>query len=364
MLVKEITGVIEQMAPLALQEDYDNAGLLLGSHEQKINGVLVCLDVTEPVMDEALEHGLNMIISHHPLIFKGLKRITGQNEQERVIIKAIQNNIAIYAAHTNLDNIPEGVSAIIADKIGLKNREILAPVRGKLLKLITFVPQSHADEVRSALFDAGAGSIGNYNSCSYNNDGFGTFCATESCNPYVGEQGSLHQESEMRIEVILPHYLTNQVVNALRTVHPYEEPAFDLIPLVNEWKTMGAGMIGEFDEAMEVSVFLNKMKLLFGNAAIRFTSVNKLFVKRIAFCGGSGSGLLKEAIRKNADVFISADFKYHEYFDAEAKIMILDPGHYEMEQFTKELFYEIIRKKFPTFAVRISEINTNPIQYL
>jgi dinuclear metal center YbgI/SA1388 family protein len=364
MQVKDIIGIIEQMAPLALQEDYDNAGLLLGHPEQQISGVLVCLDVTEPVIDEAIQLGLDLIISHHPLIFKGLKKITGRTGQERVIIKAIRNNIAVYAAHTNLDHIPEGVSGIIADKIGLKNREILAPIRGKLLKLVTFVPHSHAVQVREALFNAGAGEIGSYSSCSYNTEGFGTFKASDNSNPYVGEAGIIHQEPEIRIEVILTQFISNQVIAALIQSHPYEEPAYDLIPLANEWKTMGAGMIGEFEQAIETSAFLKKMKVLFGNNSIKYTPVNKLSVKRIAFCGGSGSGFLKEAMRKKADVYISADFKYHEYFDAEAQIMIIDPGHYEMEQFTKEIFYEIIRKKFPTFAVRISEINTNPIQYL
>jgi dinuclear metal center YbgI/SA1388 family protein len=364
MLVKEIIGVIEQMAPLALQEEYDNAGLLVGSPLQPVSGVLVCLDVTEAVIDEAIQHGMDLIISHHPLIFKGLKRITDNSDQGRVIIKAIQNNIAIFAAHTNLDNIPGGVNGIIADKIGLKNREILAPMRGKLMKLVTFVPTAHAKQVREALFDAGAGEIGSYSSCSYNTEGFGTFKASESSKPFVGETGSIHHEPEIRIEVILPIFIANKVVNALQQSLPYEEPAYDLIPLDNEWKTMGAGMIGELEEEQEISFFLEKIKVLFGNSPIKYTSVNKLSVKRIAFCGGSGSGFLKEAISKNADVYISADFKYHEYFDAEGKIIIIDPGHYEMEQFTKEIFYEIFRKKIPTFAVRISEINTNPIQYL
>ncbi len=364
MQVRDIIGVIEQMAPLALQEGYDNAGLLLGFPDQQINGALVCLDVTEPVIEEAIQLGLDLIISHHPLIFQGLKQITGRTGQERVIIKAIRNNIAVYAAHTNLDHIPEGVSGIIADKIGIKNREILAPLHGKLMKLVTFVPNTHSDQVREALFKAGAGEIGSYSSCSYNAEGFGTFKASENSNPFVGETGIIHLEPEIRIEVIFAQFLSNQAISALIQAHPYEEPAYDLIPLANEWVAMGAGMIGELEQSIATSAFLNKMKVLFGNNSIKYTPVNKLSVKRIAFCGGSGSGFLKEAIRKNADVYISADFKYHEYFDAEGKIMIIDPGHYEMEQFTKEIFYEIIRKKFPTFAVRISEINTNPIQYL
>jgi len=364
MLVKEIIDVIEQVAPLALQEEYDNAGLLLGSPKQQISGVLVCLEITEPVIDEAIKHGLDLIISHHPLIFKGLKQITGRSAQERVIIKAIQNNIALYAAHTNLDYIAEGVNGIIADKIGLKNREILAPVRGKLLKLVTFVPDNHSDQVRNALFNAGAGEIGSYNSCSYNVDGFGTFKATDDSNPYVGEKGNIHREQEIRIEVILPQFLTNQVIAALIKSHPYEEPAFDLIPLANEWKNKGAGMIGELEFSTETTKFLNNIKTLFGNTPIKFTEVIKTTVNRIAFCGGAGSALLREAMHKKADVFISSDFRYHDYFEAEGKILIIDPGHYEMEQFTKEIFFEIIQKKFPTFAVRISEINTNPIQYL
>lgn len=364
MLVKDIVNIIEDHAPTALQEDYDNAGLILGSSEQEIKGVLVCLDITEKVIDEAIMHGIDMIVSHHPLIFRGLKRITGVNDQERVIIKAIQNNIAIYAAHTNLDHIEQGVSGIIADKIGLINREILAPLKGMLMKLVTFVPHTHAEVLRNALFEAGAGEIGNYSSCSYNVEGYGTFKANYNANPHVGTVGQIHEEPELRIEVVLPAYTKNRVVTALYASHPYEEPAFDLIPLSNDWNNVGAGMIGEFEQSENTEDFIQRMKVVFGTKAIKHTQIISDKVKRIAFCGGSGSGLLNEAIRKGAEVFISADFKYHDYFAAEGKLVIIDPGHYEMEHLTKELFYEIIQKKIPTFAVRISEINTNPIQYL
>lgn len=364
MLVKDIVNIIENQAPLALQEDYDNAGLLLGSMNQTIKGVLVCLDITEKVIDEAIMNQLDMIVSHHPLIFKGLKRISGTNDQERVIIKAIKNNIAIYAAHTNLDHIEHGVSGIIADKIGLKNRKILSPLKAKLLKLITFVPNSHADEVRTALFAAGAGEIGNYSACSYNIEGFGTFKANEEANPHVGAVGQLHREPELRIEVILPEYSKNTILEALYSSHPYEEPAYDLIPLLNVWNKVGAGMIGELEVAEETESFIRRIKKIFGNSAIKHTKFVTDKVSRIAFCGGAGSSLLHEAFISKADIFISADFKYHEYFAAEGKLTIIDPGHYEMEHLTKELLYEIIQKKIPTFAVQISEINTNPIQYL
>ncbi len=364
MTIKDITNLIEEKAPIALQESYDNAGLIVGNASTEIRGVLVCIDVTEEVIDEAIQANLNLIISHHPLIFRGLKQITGKNEEQRCVIKAIKNDVAIYAAHTNIDNVLNGVNGKIAEKLGLTNIKILAPKENSLVKLITYVPVGKADELRKALFNAGAGNIGNYDECSFNSEGYGTFKAGLQANPYVGEISTQHKEPEIRLEVILPKYLINKVLQALTLSHPYEEPAYDIIPLLNEWKNVGAGIVGELEKPTNEMEFLLQLKNTFNLNTLKYTSLLNNKIKTVAVCGGSGSEFLKDAIRANADVFISGDFKYHEYFEAKNQILIADIGHFESEQFTKDIFYEIITKKIPKFAVQISKVKTNPIKYL
>ena len=364
MNVKSICGLIEEVAPLALQESYDNAGLLVGDSQMEVTSVLVCIDITELVIAEAIQKKCNLIISHHPLIFSGLKRITGQNEVQRCVAKAIKNDIAIYAAHTNLDNVLQGVSGKMAEKIGLKNLRILQPKRNALLKLITYVPQLHSYRIRQSLFEAGAGQIGNYDSCSFNAEGAGTFRANVNAQPFVGNIDELHSEPETRIEVIMPEYLKLKVLEALLKSHPYEEPAYDFVSLENDWNAVGAGIVGELEEPEDELTFLNRIKSIFNVPAIRHTNLLNKKIKRVALCGGSGSSFIPDAISIEADVYISGDFKYHEFFDAENRILIADIGHFESEQFTKDIFYEIITKKMPTFAVQISDSKTNPINYL
>ncbi len=364
MNVKFICELIEEVAPLALQESYDNAGLLVGDSLMEVTSVLLCIDITEEVIIEAIRKKCNLIISHHPLIFSGLKRLTGQNQVQRCVINAIKNNIAIYAAHTNLDNVLTGVSGKMAEKLGLKNVRILQPKQNSLLKLVTFAPKIHSYGIREALFNAGAGQIGNYESCSFNTEGIGTFKANENAHPFVGKIDELHSEPEIRIEVILPDYLKMTILQALIKSHPYEEPAYDFISLENSWNQVGAGVVGELAEAEDEMIFLNRLKTIFKNPTIRYTNLLGKKIQHVALCGGSGSFLLKDAIQANADVYISADFKYHEFFEAENRILITDIGHFESEQFTKDIFYEIITKKIPTFAVQISDSKTNPIKYL
>lgn len=363
MQIKTVTDIIETFAPLALQEKYDNAGLLIGNPDSSVNGVLVCVDVTESVIDEAVVMNLNLIIAHHPLIFNGLKKITGQNEVQRCVIKAIKNDIAIYAAHTNVDNVIDGVNGRIADKIGLINRKVLQSKSDMLVKLVTFVPKLHVQRVREAIFEAGAGHIGNYDACSYNSEGYGSFRANSNATPFVGEVNKIHYEEETRIEVILPEYIQNKVIASMIKAHPYEEPAYDIFPLLNDYQQVGSGVVGELVEAENESGFLQRMRRLFGGNPIRHTALTGKKIKKVAVCGGSGSFLLQNAIKAGADIFLSADFKYHDFFGAENKIIIADVGHFETEQFTKELFFDIIRKKLPTFAVHISKVNTNPIIY-
>ena len=364
MKINQITKLIEEFAPLSLQEDYDNAGLLIGNADDEVNAALLCIDVSEKIIDEAITKKCNLIISHHPLIFKGLKSITGKNETERCVLKAIKNNIAIYTAHTNIDNAEHGVSFKMAEKIGLKNTQILLPQAEKLLKLVTFVPNDKADEVRQAIFEGGGGAIGNYDMCSYNLHGEGTFRALEGTNPYVGNVGEMHTEAEMRIEVILPNYLKNSVLSKLIKVHPYEEPVVDFYVLQNAYPKVGSGLVGELENEVDEIVFLQKLKEIFAVPCIKHSPLTGKRIKKVALCGGSGSFLINNAIASQADIFITGDVKYHDYFLAENRILIADIGHFESEQYTKEIFFEIIRKKFSTFAVHFSEIEKNQINYL
>ncbi|MDP1745034.1 MAG: Nif3-like dinuclear metal center hexameric protein, partial [Bacteroidota bacterium] len=321
-------------------------------------------DSTEAVIDEAIERGCNLVIAHQPIVLSGLKKFNGKNYEERVIIKAIRNNIAIYAAHTNLDNVHNGVNAKIAEKLGLVNCNVLVPQKNSLKKLVTFCPEAKAEEVRTALFNAGAGKIANYDECSFNTTGIGTFRAGAGSDPFVGEIGKQHHENEIRIETIYPQHIEGQLLKALFNAHPYEEVAYDLISLSNTHNRIGAGLVGELPEKTNEIDFLKRLKTIMKADSLRYTALRDKKVKNIAICGGSGSFLLGDAIKSGADVFVTADFKYHQFFDAENRIIIADIGHYESEQFTVELFYEILKKKFSTFAVLISTINTNPIKYL
>lgn len=362
--VRDISKAIEQLAPLPLQESYDNAGLLCGDAMMSVTGALIALDVTEAVVEEAIEHGLNMVIAHHPLIFSGLKKLTGKNYVERCLIKAIKNDIAIYAAHTNIDAAPEGLNALFCKKLGLENCKILAPSHVGLVKLVTFAPTTHAEKVRKALFSAGAGHIGKYDQCSYAVSGEGTFRASENSQPFVGEIGERHTEAEMRIETVLPEHLTNSVISALKTAHPYEEVAYDLYPLNNKWLGAGSGMLGSLNGPLSTSDFLELLKRTFKVGVVRYTNPVKDKIQTVAVCGGSGSFLIKDAIAAEADIFITGEIKYHEFFLAEERLILADIGHFESEQFVKELFEEVIKKNFSNFAVRLSQVNTNPIKYL
>ncbi len=361
MLVKEVAQWIEQVAPPGLQESYDNTGLLVGNPEAKVKGVLICIDVTENVIAEAVSKQCNLIISHH---FNSLKRITLENALQRTILMAIKNEIAVYAAHTNIDNAPNGVSFRMGAMLGLKNMKVLQPLSDSLCKLVTFVPKLHIYKVREALFEAGAGKIGNYDSCSFSSDGFGTFRGLDNAHPFVGNLNELHTEPEVRLEMIFPLILKSKIINALLSAHPYEEVAYDIIPLHNEWNQAGAGIIGELENEENEEELLKKIKSVFNCNLIRHTKLTGRKVRKIALCGGSGISLLKYAIIANAEIYITADVKYHDFIEAENRIVLADIGHFESEQFTKQIFYEIITKKMPTFAVRISETNTNPVNYL
>lgn len=364
MKIKEIINHLEEIAPLNYQESYDNAGLIAGNPNSEIDKALICLDITEAIIDEAINDGFKLVISHHPLVFNAIKQITGKNYVEKVLIKAIKNDIALYSAHTNLDNISSGVNAMLCKKLGVKNYHILQPKAGLLKKIVTFCPINKAEEVRNALFKAGAGNIGNYDNCSFSTKGKGSFRANENAKPYVGKNNRLHFEEEERIETIFPFDKEQAVLSKLFAAHPYEEVAYDIYPLENKYQNVGAGMIGELKNSMDEKDFLLKMKKNIGASCVRHSEFLGKKVKKIAVCGGSGSFLINAAISAGADVFITGEVGYHEFFNAEKKIIIVDIGHYESEQFTKDLIFSILNKKFTTFALRISELNTNSVNYL
>ncbi len=361
--IKDISNFLESIAPLRLQESYDNAGLILGDQNSEITNVLITLDVTEDVVEEAIQKKCELIVAHHPIVFSGLKKITGKNYVERTLLKAIKNDVAIYAAHTNLDSVTGGVNGKICEKLGLENCRILQPADGLLKKLVTFVPVDHAEKVRQAVFEAGAGHIGNYDSCSFNIHGQGTFRGDDTTNPYVGKKGEQHYENEIRFETIFPAYIQGQVISALINAHPYEEVAYDIYPLENKFEQVGMGMIGTLPKELDETKFLQQLKKTFNTGVIRHTQLQNKKVKKVAVCGGAGSFLLNRAISAGADFFVTGDFKYHQFFDAENKIVIADIGHFESEQFTKELFYELLTKNLSKFAVHLSEVNTNPVFY-
>lgn len=361
--VREVVEVFEKFAPVQYQESYDNSGLLIGKPNHEVNGVLLSLDITEDVVDEAIMLGANLIVCHHPLIFGGIKSITGKTNVERAIIKCIQNEIAVLTAHTNIDNNHKGVSFKMAEKLKLKDIAPLVTSQGQLLKLVTFIPLSHVEAVQNAIFDAGAGSIGNYNSCSFNISGEGTFKAQEGADPFVGEINKLHKEQEIRFETVLPKHLEGTVVQAMLKAHPYEEVAYDLYPVTNPNPLTGAGAVGNLVKETDEESFLTEVKETFACQAIRHTRLLNKKIKKVALCGGSGYSFLKHAIRSKADIYITADFKYHQFSEAEDKIIIADIGHYESEQFILEVFYEILLKNFSKFAVYFTKVNTNPINY-
>ncbi|MBX9784045.1 MAG: Nif3-like dinuclear metal center hexameric protein [Chitinophagaceae bacterium] len=363
MQIGNFIHTLEQWAPPSLQESYDNSGLLTGNLSLECKGILISLDATEEVINEARSRGCNLVIAHHPIIFKGLKKITGKTYVERAIIAAIKYDIAVYALHTNLDNIISGVNAAMAQKLGLTNCSILLSKPNQLKKLFTFAPQEHAETVRKALFAAGAGYIGNYSETSFNTPGTGTFKAGENATPFVGAVGQRHEEPEVKIEVIFPAWAQWGIVKALKEAHPYEEVAYDIVSIDNDLQSVGSGMMGELSEAVHETAFLHLLKEKFGLKLIRHTPLTGKMIQRVALCGGSGSFLTARALSAGADAYVTADVKYHEFFDAEGKMLLADIGHWESEQFTIDLIHDFLKEKFPTFAVLKTGVKTNPVEY-
>ncbi len=363
MELRTIIDELNRWAPPILQESYDNAGLLVGELDKEVKSALITLDVTEAVLDEAIEHGDGLIIAHHPVIFGGLKKLTGGNDVERIVMKAIRGHVAIYAAHTNLDLVGNGVNRMIGKQLGLHHMRVLSPKKDSLKKLTVFCPEGHEEQVRNAIFEAGAGEFGGYDQCSFSTAGFSTFRAGPGSDPYVGQVGERHQANETRIEAAVPVENEKGVVAALLAVHPYETVAYDLVPLTNSNPDVGFGMIGELEAEVPEQHFLETIRETMKTACIRHTDLLGRPVKKVAVCGGAGGSLLEDAIASGADIFITSDIKYHRFFDPDGRIVLADIGHYESEQFTIDLFIGRLREKFPNFALRSTAINTNPVNY-
>ena len=363
MQIKEITNYLESLAPIGTAESYDNCGLLVGDFSTEVTQTLLTLDCTEEIVDEAIEQGCNLIIAHHPIVFSGQKKLNGKNYVERTVIKAIKNDVAIYAIHTNLDNYRFGVNFEIGKRLNLKNLRVLSPKKDALTKLVVFVPTKNKENLIQALFKAGAGSIGNYAQCSFESEGVGGFLPLVNSNPNLGEIGKRETVKETKVEVLVERSKMNRVLQAMFNEHPYEEVAYDVISLENENKYLGSGMLGELETPLETVDFLTQLKTVFNCGIIKHTDLCKKAIKTVAFCGGAGSFLLSDAKRNKADIFITGDYKYHEFFDAENQIIIADVGHYESEQYTPHLLARILKEKFANFAVRLTGKNTNPIKY-
>jgi dinuclear metal center YbgI/SA1388 family protein len=363
MKIQDIISFLETVAPPGLAESYDNVGLIIGNAAANCKGIITTLDATEEVVLEAIEKKCNLIVAHHPIIFSGVKKINGNNYVGKAIIAAIKNDIAIYAIHTNLDNIMAGVNGKMADKLELKNRQILQPKKSMLKKLVTYVPILQADKLRAAIFEAGGGQVGNYSDCSFNTAGEGTFKGGEGTNPFIGLPGKSHTENEIKIELIFPYWLENTICKALIEAHPYEEVAYNITTLDNVHQDIGSGMVGELSTGISEADFLKMLQANFNLNIIRHTPFTGKLVNKVALCGGAGSFLIGAAVASGADIFITGDVKYHEFFDANGKLVIADIGHYESEQYTIELLFDILSEKFPTFAVQKSAIKTNPVNY-
>lgn len=363
MIVSEVAEILESLAPLDTAEDFDNVGLLVGDPTQDVKGILITLDTLEEVVDEAIDKKCNLIVSFHPIIFNGLKTLTGKTYVERVVTKAIKNDISIYALHTALDNSPEGVNAKLCEVLGLLDPKVLVPKASGLRKLATYLPKDQAAELLKALHEAGAGHIGDYSHCSFQLQGTGSFKPLEKAKPTIGTKGKLHREEETQIQIVFPTHKTGAVITALNDHHPYEEVAYEIYKMENTNRHLGMGMIGEFKEALSEKEFMGLVKTRLNTGGIRHSAFSGKPVKRVAVLGGSGAFAIASAKAKGADAYITADIKYHQFYEAEGQILLLDVGHYESEQFTKALIHDYLQKKIANFALLISESNTNPVYY-
>ena len=364
MKLKEVFSLLEEIAPLAYAEDFDNVGLLVGNQENDLTGVLVCHDALEQVIDEAINKKCNLVVCFHPILFSGLKKITGKNYVERSIIKAIKNDISIFAVHTALDNHQNGVNKIFCNALGLVNTKTLIPKQNFIRKLTTFTIPENVEKVRNALFDAGAGKIGNYDDCSFTSQGIGSYMGNENSNPEIGERFEFVEAQEIKIEVTFEKHLESRILKALFSNHVYEEVAYEIYELKNSHQNIGLGMVGELENPMSENQFLNFVKTKMQCGSIRHSNLLERPISKVAVLGGSGSSAIKDAINAKADIFLTSDLKYHNFYESENQIVLADIGHFESERFTKDYIVDFLNKKITNFAIVLSEENTNPVKYL
>jgi dinuclear metal center YbgI/SA1388 family protein len=362
MKIQEILNILEAWAPKAYAEDFDNTGLLVGNAHQKCTGALITLDTLPETILEAKSKNCNLIISFHPIIFKGLKRLTGSDYVEQTVLEAIKNDICIYALHTALDNHIEGVSFGIARQLGLKNRQLLLPKKNTIKKLTTYVPQQHAETLLESLHAVGAGQIGSYDRCSFSNTGTGAFRGDQSSNPTLGKAGQDEKVSEVQLHLVYKKHLEADVLKALFASHPYEEIAYEITPLDNVNQKIGMGMVGQLEAPLTPEDFLAFVHQKMLTGPLRHSRLPKKNIKKVAVLGGSGSFAIAQAKAQGADAYVTADLKYHDFFQGDTTFLLVDIGHYESEQFTKNLILDFLNKKIPNFAFALAQ-STNPVNY-
>lgn len=361
--IVDIINFLETIAPLHLQEDYDNSGLVCGNPSSICTGAIVALDLTEEVVLETVEKKFNLILVHHPPVFKGLKKLDENDPTTRMLLQCIRHEIAVYAAHTNLDNVIWGVNGEIASRLGLLNVQVLTPFSGTHQQLVTYVPTRHAEILKNAIFEAGAGAIGLYDQCCFSSTGVGSFRALKGANPFIGTEGERHLEQEQRLEFIFPIHLKFQVIDALKNAHPYETVAYNIVPLENHFQELGGGAVGILPEPLAEKELLERIKAVFKTGVIRHSLFTNKPIQKIALCGGSGKSMISSALSKKADAFFTADLGYHDFFLPAGRMLLADIGHFESEQYTSDLLERVIKEKFPTFAVLKTGSYTNPVNY-
>ncbi len=358
--IGDLSSALESVAPSLYAESYDNVGLLVGRSEWKCEKVLVALDITEAVVQEAIEKGVQAIVAHHPVIFGGIQRLTGEDTAQRAIELAIKHSIALLACHTNLDAIEGGVSYRMAQAISLVNVRTLQPRSGLLWNLIVYVPAESAETLLEALWEAGAGKMGAYDECAFRSHGLGSFRPKEGAHPHNGVIGERAFADEIRLELLVPEGARKKVHQCMMEHHPYEEIAHSWLKHDGVHHSVGFGAIGQWD-ACDWPEAVRRIKTAFGVASFRHTMPIASDYRTVAVCGGAGADLLAQAKSQQAELFITSDITYHRYFGADDRLVFIDIGHWESEQHAMELLIDIVREKFPNFAVLKSETNTNPM---
>ncbi|HUN66397.1 MAG TPA: Nif3-like dinuclear metal center hexameric protein [Bacteroidota bacterium] len=367
MVLRDIDRLLEEWAPKALAWEGDNVGIQIGNPSGKIRTILLALDLTDEVVREAVRRRADLVMTHHPLLFRPPRALRTDDRTGRLALALARNNIALHALHTNLDFAPGGVSHALAKELGLDRIATLQPLTGQFQKIVVFVPLSHSDAVMEAMAGEGAGRIGNYDRCSFRTAGSGTFRPLSGARPYTGSAGVLEQVGEERIEMIVPRWKSGRVIEAMRRVHPYEEVAFDLFDLATEVTGYGAGAVGSLPRAMTLRGFLAHVRRRLGTPHLRYAGRPERPVRTVAVCGGSGGEYLPAALRAGADAFVTADLRYHTFQGCDGALALIDAGHYETEVVVLRHLraYLKSRPEIRTGGVKVfvTAQNTNSVHY-